>query len=169
MSLLGVMPNLFVVAGPNGAGKTTYARDFLPAEMRCHEFVNADLIAAGLSPFQPAGAELEAGRIMVQRLKHLTVERKDFSFETTLSSYGYVSMLQEMRAAGYRIRLDFLWIRELETSRRRVQSRVVKGGHDIPDDVQERRFGKGIRLLLEHYRPLIHYGESSTTLGRSRS
>jgi predicted ABC-type ATPase len=151
------MPNLFIIAGPNGAGKTTYARDFLPAEMRCHEFVNADLIAAGLSPFRPASAEFEAGRIMVRRLQQLAAERKDFSFETTLSSYGYVSMLEEMRAAGYRIRLDFLWIRDLEISRQRVNSRVVKGGHNIPDDVQKRRFGKGIRLLLEHYRPLIHY------------
>ena len=151
------MPNLFIIAGPNGAGKTTYARDFLPLEMRCHEFVNADLIAAGLSPFRPASAEFEAGRIMVRRLQQLAAERKDFSFETTLSSYGYVSMLEEMRGAGYRIRLDFLWIRDLDVSRQRVSSRVVKGGHDIPDDVQQRRFGKGIRLLLEHYRPLIHY------------
>jgi len=151
------MPNLFIIAGPNGAGKTTYARRFLPQEMRCHEFVNADLIAAGLSPFRPASAEFEAGRIMVRRLKQLGDERKDFSFETTLSSYGYVSMLEEMRAAGYRIRLDFLWIRDLDISRQRVSSRVVKGGHDIPDDVQQRRFGKGIRLLVEHYRPLIHF------------
>ena len=151
------MPNLFIIAGPNGAGKTTYARDFLPIEMRCHEFVNADLIAAGLSPFRPASAEFEAGRIMVRRLQQLAAERKDFSFETTLSSYGYVSMLEEMREAGYRIRLDFLWIRDLDVSRQRVSSRVVKGGHDIPDDVQQRRFAKGIRLLLEHYRPLIHY------------
>jgi predicted ABC-type ATPase len=151
------MPNLFILAGPNGAGKTTYARRFLPQEMRCHEFVNADLIAAGLSPFRPASAEFEAGRIMVRRLQQLSGERKDFSFETTLSSYGYVSMLEEMRAAGYRIRLDFLWIRDLAVSRERVRSRVVKGGHDIPDNVQARRFGKGVRLLLEHYRPLIHY------------
>jgi predicted ABC-type ATPase len=143
--------------GAEWAGKTTYARRFLPQEMCCHEFVNADLIAAGLSPFNPAEAEVEAGQIMVQRLKLLRTERKDFSFETTLSSYGYVTMLEEMRAAGYRIRLDFLWVRDLETSRLRVRSRVVKGGHNIPDDVQVRRFGKGIRLLLEHYRPLIHY------------
>ena len=151
------MPNLYVIAGPNGAGKTTYARDFLPTEMRCHEFVNADLIAAGLSPFRPASAEFEAGRIMVRRLKQLFSERADFSFETTLSSYGYVSLLQEMREAGYRIRLDFLWIRDLDITRERVRSRVVKGGHDIPDDVQQRRWGKGIRLLVEHYRPLIDF------------
>jgi len=161
------MPNLFIIAGPNGAGKTTYARRFLPQEMRCHEFVNADLIAAGLSPFRPAGAEFEAGRIMVRRLKQLADERRDFSFETTLSSYGYVSMLEEMRAAGYRIRLDFLWIRDLDITRQRVRSRVVKGGHDIPDDVQQRRFGKGIRLLLEHYRPLIHYWRLYDNTGKN--
>lgn len=160
------MPNLFIIAGPNGAGKTTYARRFLPQEMRCHEFVNADLIAAGLSPFQPASAEVEAGRIMVRRLKQLANERRDFSFETTLSSYGYVSMLEDMRAAGYRIRLDFLWIRDLAVSRQRVRSRVMKGGHDIPDDVQVRRFGKGVRLLLEHYRPLIHYWRIFDNAGR---
>ena len=144
------MPNLFIVAGPNGAGKTTYVRRFLPEEMKCREFVNADLIAAGLSPFQPATAEFAAGRIMVQRLKQLFSERADFSFETTLSSYGYVPLMQEMRAAGYRIRLDFLWILDLAITRRRVQTRVTKGGHDIPEDVQQRRWGKGIRLLFEH-------------------
>ncbi len=151
------MPNLFIVAGPNGAGKTSYARDFLPAEMGRCEFVNADLIAAGLSPFAPALAEVEAGRIMVQRLRQLAAEQVDFSFETTLSSYGYVPLLETMRAAGYRIRLDFLWVNDLEITRRRVRSRVAKGGHDIPDDVQQRRFGIGIRLLAEHYRPLIHW------------
>lgn len=151
------MPNLFIIAGPNGAGKTTYVRDFLPTEMRCWEFVNADLIAAGLSPFRPSSAEFEAGRIMVRRLKQLFAERADFAFETTLSSFGYVPLLEEMHKAGYRIRLDFLWEPDLEIARQRVRSRVVKGGHDIPDAVQQRRFGKGIRLLAEHYRPLIDW------------
>lgn len=161
------MPALFIVAGPNGAGKTTYVRRFLPQEMRCWEFVNADLIAAGLSPFRPSSAELEAGRIMVQRLKRLSAERADFAFETTLSSFGYVPLLEEMRAAGYRIRLDFLWVPDLEITRRRVRSRVAKGGHDIPDDVQQRRFGKGIRLLAEHYRPLIHWWRLHDNTGES--
>lgn len=102
------MPNLFVVAGPNGAGKTTYVRDFLPQEMRCREFVNADLIAAGLSPFAPDKAAFEAGRIMLKRLDDLSARREDFSFETTLSGRGYASLLREMGAVGYRIRLDFL-------------------------------------------------------------
>jgi predicted ABC-type ATPase len=151
------MPNLFIIAGPNGAGKTTYARDFLPAEMRCHEFVNADLIAAGVSPFAPAQAGFEAGRIMIRRLRQLLAEQKDFAFETTLSGYGYIPLLEDARAAGYRIRLDFLWIASLDVARERIRQRVRKGGHDIPDDVQQRRFAKGIRMLIEHYRPLLNH------------
>ncbi len=151
------MPNLFIVAGPNGAGKTTYARRFLPQEMACHEFVNADLIAAGLSPFAADKATFEAGRIMLRRLRDLAARRQDFSFETTLSGYAYVPFLEELRAAGYRIRLDFLWIPDLDITRGRVRQRVAKGGHDIPDDVQQRRFRVGIRHLAQHYRPLLHY------------
>jgi predicted ABC-type ATPase len=150
------MPNLFIVAGPNGAGKTTYGRDFLPQEMRCREFVNADLIAAGLSPFNADAAAFEAGRIMLRRLRTLAERREDFSFETTLAGYGYVSFLEDLRAAGYRIRLDFLWIPDLDITRTRVRQRVAKGGHDIPDDVQRRRFHLGIRHLAKHYRPLLH-------------
>ena len=149
------MSKLFVIAGPNGAGKTTYARDFLPAEMRCLEFVNADLIAAGVSPFAPDRAAFEAGRIMILRLRRLLAGRKDFAFETTLSGYGHVALLQEARTAGYRIRLDFLWIESLDIARERIRERVRKGGHDIPDPVQQRRFRKGIRMLVEHYRPLL--------------
>ena len=150
------MPNLFIIAGPNGAGKTTYARDFLVEEVRCHEFVNADLIAAGISPSAPADAELEAGRIMTRHLRQLLAERKDFAFETTLSGYGYIPFLETARTAGYRVRLDFLWIASLDVTRERVRQRVRKGGHDIPDDVQRRRFGKGLRMLFEHYRPLLN-------------
>ena len=151
------MPNLFIIAGPNGAGKTTYVKRFLPQEMRCREFVNADLIAAGLSPFAAEEAAFEAGRIMLRRLRELFERREDFSFETTLTGFGYTHLLREMRDAGYRIQLDFLWIPELDITRGRVKQRVKKGGHNIPDEVQVRRFGKGLRLLLEYYRPLVHY------------
>lgn len=150
------MPNLFIIAGPNGAGKTSYVRDFLLQEMRCREFVNADLIAAGLSPFGPDQAAFDAGRIMLKRLRDLFERREDFSFETTLTGYGYTQLLREIQQAGYRIRLDYLWIPNLEITRARVKQRVKKGGHDIPDDVQVRRFGKGLRFLIEHYRPLVH-------------
>lgn len=151
------MPNLFVIAGPNGAGKTTYARRFLPEEMRTTEFVNADMIAAGLSPFAPDKAAFEAGRIMLRRLRELAERRVDFAFETTLSGRTYAPLLKEMKAAGYRIRMDFLWIPQLAVTRQRVKQRVVKGGHNIPDEVQERRFLLGIRNLAELYRPLVDH------------
>jgi predicted ABC-type ATPase len=151
------MPKLFVIAGPNGAGKTTYARDFLPAEMRCFEFVNADLIAAGVSPFAPGQAAFEAARIMIRRLRQLLAWRKDFAFETTLSGYGHATLLEEARDAGYLIRLDFLWVESLDVTRERIRERVRKGGHDIPDHVQQRRFGKGPRMLLETFRPLLDH------------
>jgi len=150
------MPDLFIIAGPNGAGKSTYVKRFLPEEMRCREFVNADLIAAGLSPFAPQKVAFQAGRIMLKRLRELFEQRESFSFETTLTGFGYTLLLEEMRAAGYRIRLDYLWIPNLDITRERVKQRVRKGGHDIPDEVQQRRFGKGLRLLLEHYRPLLN-------------
>lgn len=160
------MPNLFIVAGPNGAGKTTYVRRFLPQEMRCREFVNADLIAAGLSPFSPDTAAFEAGRIMLRRLRELAARREDFSFETTLSGYGYVPFLADLRAAGYRLRLDFLWIPDLDITRNRVSQRVTKGGHNIPDEVQQRRFRVGIRHLAQHYRPLLHEWRIYDNTGR---
>ncbi len=150
------MPNLFIVAGPNGAGKTTYVQRFLRQEMNCREFVNADCIAAGLSPFAPDLAAFAAGRVMIKRLRDLFERGEDFSFETTLTGFGYTHLLREMKEAGYRIRLDYLWIPNLEITRNRIRQRVRKGGHDIPDAVQVRRFGKGLRLLLEHYRPLLH-------------
>ncbi|MCC6414430.1 MAG: hypothetical protein IT582_00760 [Opitutaceae bacterium] len=151
------MPDLFVIAGPNGAGKTTYARRFLPEEVRTSEFVNADLIAAGLSPFAPDRAAFEAGRIMLSRLRELVARRASFSFETTLSGRAYVPLLKEMRAAGYHIWLDFLWIPQLSITRQRVRQRVAKGGHDIPDAVQERRFHLGVRNLATLYRPLLNH------------
>ncbi len=151
------MPNLFIIAGPNGAGKTTYARRFLNEELRIGEFVNADLIAAGLSPFAPDKAAFEAGRLMLKRLRDLAARREDFSFETTLSGRAYAPLLREVRAAGYRIRLDFLWIPTLDLTRDRVKQRVAKGGHDIPDEVQQRRFHLGVRNLAELYRPLVNH------------
>jgi predicted ABC-type ATPase len=151
------MPDLFVIAAPNGAGKSTYVKRFLPEEMRCREFVNADLIAAGLSPFAPEKAAFAAGRIMLERLRTLSEQRQDFAFETTLSGRGYVPLLRDLRTAGYRIRLDFLWIPNLDITRQRVRQRVTKGGHNIPDDVQQRRFHLGICNLAELYRPLIDH------------
>ncbi len=151
------MPNVFVIAGPNGAGKTTYARRFLPEEMRIHEFVNADLIAAGLSPFAPDKATYAAGRMMLRRIAELVAARADFSFETTLSGRTYAPLLRMMRAAGYHVWLDFLWIPDLAITRQRIRQRVAKGGHNIPDDAQQRRFHLGVRNLVGVYRPLIDH------------
>jgi len=150
------MPDLFIVAGPNGAGKSTYVQQFLPKEVQCSEFVNADLIAAGLSPFAPEQAAFAAGRIMLNRLRELVAKRVNFSFETTLSGRAYVPLLQQCRAAGYRIRLDFLWVPNLRITRNRVKQRVTKGGHNIPEEVQQRRFELGVRNLATLYRPLLN-------------
>jgi len=146
------MPNVFIIAGPNGVGKTTYARRFLAEELRLHEFLNADSIAAGLSPFAPDSVSFAAGRLMLQRMKALIEARSDFAFETTLSGRTYLPLLRTMRVAGYRIRLEFLWVADLAVSRERVRQRVTKGGHDIPGSVQERRFHAGIRNLAIDYR-----------------
>lgn len=151
------MPNLFIIAGPNGAGKTTYARRFLAEELGAREFVNADYIAVGLSPFAPERAAFEAGRTMLRRLRELAARREDFAFETTLSGRAYAPLLREMRVAGYRIRLDFLWIPDPGVTRDRVRQRVAKGGHDIRDEVQRRRFRLGICNLATLYRPLLDH------------
>lgn len=157
ITLRGVMPNLFVIAGPNGAGKTTYARRFLPEELGVREFVNADLIAAGLSPYAPDRAAFEAGRLMLRRIRDLAAGGESFAFETTLSGRTYAPLLRAMRAAGYRVWLDFLWVSELGVTRSRVRQRVAKGGHDVPEAVQRRRFHLGVRNLAGLYRPLLDH------------
>lgn len=149
------MPTIFVIAGPNGAGKTTYAKRFLPGEMRLREFLNADMIAGGLSPFAPDKAAFEAGRLLLTRVRALVAACEDFSLETTLSGTTYAGLFRSMRAAGYEIRLDYLWIGDPGITKERIIQRVAKGGHDIPDEVQRRRFRIGIRNLLTHYRPLL--------------
>jgi len=151
------MPDLYTIAGPNGVGKTTYARDFLPQEVRCLEFVNADMIAQGLSPFAPERASMRAARIMLGRLAELVERRESFAFETTLSGRGYARFLREARLAGYRVHLDFLWVPALSVTRHRVAQRVRKGGHNIPEDVQDRRFLLGVRNLFGIYRPLLDH------------
>lgn len=152
-----VQPQLYIIAGPNGVGKTTYVKRFLPGEVRCLEFINADMIAQGLAPFAPEKASVRAGRIMLERLDELVAKRESFSFETTLSGRGYVSFLRECRAARYRIHLDFLWVPSLAITSERVMERVSKGGHNIPGDVQERRFFIGLRNLFTLYRPLLDH------------
>src|SRR5215203_5211075 len=121
-------PQLYILADPNGVGKTSYAQDFLPTEVKCLEFINADMIAKGLSPFDPARAAVRAGRLMLARLDELISNRKSFAFETTLSGRGYATLFRTARAAGYRIHLDFLWVPVLSITLLRVAERVEKGG-----------------------------------------
>jgi predicted ABC-type ATPase len=148
-------PCLYIVAGPNGAGKTTFARKFLPDYARCREFVNADLIASGLSPFSPEAAALRAGRLLVEQIRLLAGKRSDFGFETTLSGVTYVSLFRKLRAEGYKIHLFFLWIPTVEMALARIADRVRRGGHDVPPPVVRRRFHKGIQNLFTRYRPLL--------------
>jgi predicted ABC-type ATPase len=148
------MPNLYIIAGCNGAGKTTASYTILPEMLNCREFVNADSIASGISPFNPQHAAFAAGRIMLQRIHQLIYEKEDFAFETTLSTRSYVSLIKFARKAGYEISLLFLWLESPELAKQRVAERVSKGGHDIPSDVIERRFYRGLHNLFNLYIPL---------------
>ena len=148
-------PNLYIIAGPNGAGKTTFARKFLPDYVKCLEFINADLIAGGLSPFVPERAAIRAGRIMVEQIQSLSAQRRDFGFETTLSGKTYVKLFEELKEKGYRINLFFLWIGNADLAIERIADRVRKGGHNIPENVVRRRFAKGLTNFSNLYRPIL--------------
>jgi len=148
-------PNLYVLAGPNGAGKSTFARLFLPDYADCKEFVNADLIAAGLSPFNPEGQALQAGRLMLERIEALAQAGEDFGFETTLAGRSWLPLVQRLRRLGYRLHLFFLWIPTPELAIDRVQERVRSGGHSIPEEVVRRRFDRGLRNFFQVYAPIM--------------
>ena len=150
-------PKLYIIGGPNGSGKTTFAKEFLPNYADCYEFVNADLIASGLSPFQPERAAIEAGRLMMEKMHSLAESRVDFAIETTLSGKAYVHFLQDLKSKGYKIHLFFLWIRSIEIALERIAGRVRRGGHNIPENIVQRRFNKGIYNLFNIYRPLLDY------------
>ena len=144
-----------VVAGPNGAGKTTFVREYLPAEMGSLNFVNADLIAQGLSPFAPEAAAIKAGRLMLAEIQGHVRKGDTFAFETTLSGRGYARLIPEWQAAGYHVSLIFLRLPSADMAIERVRGRVRKGGHHIPEDVVRRRFAGGLRNLESLYKPLV--------------
>ena len=148
------MPNLYIIAGCNGAGKTTTSYTVLPEMLNCKEFVNADEIARGLSPFQPETVSFQAGRIMLNRIKDLLKEGKDFAFETTLSTRSYVPMVQQAKKNGYVIFLIFFWLESVDLAKNRVQERVKKGGHSIAPEIIHRRYLRGIRNFFRLYRVL---------------
>ena len=155
MSSTAHIKRIIIIAGPNGAGKTTFAREFLPNEANCPIFVNADLIAAGLSPFAPELAAFKAGRIMLESIAEHVKRGESFAFETTLSGLTYTQMIPAWRAAGYVVKLIFLSLPEVEIAVERVAARVSQGGHNIPEDVIRRRFTHGIRNF-ERYKALVN-------------
>ncbi len=148
-------PNLYIIAGPNGAGKTTFARKFLPQYAECLEFVNADLIAGGLSPFAPERAAILGGRLMLEQIHSLAERGLDFGFETTLSGKTYVKLLQDMRKGGYLIHIFFLWITNVKLALERIELRIRSGGHHIPESIVRRRFDRSLPNFLRFYKPLV--------------
>jgi len=150
-------PNLYIIAGPNGAGKTTFAKEFLPHYADCYEFINADLIAGGLSPFQPDRVAIQAGKLMLEQIHSLSKSEVDFAFETTLSGKTYVRLIRDLKKRGYQIHLCFLWLSNVKLALNRIAERVQKGGHNVPEGVVRRRFGKGIYNLFNIYRPLLDF------------
>ena len=138
------MPDIYIIAGCNGAGKTTAAYNLLPDVFKTIEFVNADEIARGLSPFNSSGVAFQAGRIMLERLKLLLDESQSFSFETTLSGLSYLSFIKKAKQKGYGITFFFVYLNSINLAKERVALRVSKGGHTIPDNVIERRYHKGL-------------------------
>ncbi len=148
-------PNLYIIAGCNGAGKTTASFTILPDVLNCKEFVNADEIAKGLSPFNPESVGIESGRIMLERIDGLLKGKEDFAFETTLSTRSYKNKVLEAQKNGYTVTLIFFWLRTPELAVERVRTRVAEGGHYIPEDVILRRYLKGIKNLFEIYMPIV--------------
>jgi predicted ABC-type ATPase len=146
---------VLVIAGPNGAGKTTFAREFLPNEADCPVFVNADLIAAGLSPFAPESAALQAGRVMLGQLEHHFEARQSFAFETTLAGRGYLRQIDRWQAAGYRVKIIFLKLASADEAVARVAERVRQGGHGIAEHVIRRRFAAGLANFERWYAPRV--------------
>jgi len=151
------MPNLYIIAGCNGAGKTTASYTIFPEILNCRQFVNADSIAAGLSPFNVEGVAIEAGRIMLSRIEFLLKSGEDFAIETTLATKSYVALIKRAQSIGYKVSLIFIWLNTPQHAVQRVASRVKIGGHNIPDDVIKRRFERGRHNLHSVYMPICDF------------
>ena len=147
--------NCYIVAGSNGAGKTTFATRFLPHYADCVNFINPDLIARGLSPFDPDAALARAGRLVLESIQDASKSRADFAFETTLSGRSYVRVIRDLRARGYRIHMFYLWIPGPELALLRIRERVQKGGHNVPAQDVRRRYDRTLVNLFSLYRPLL--------------
>lgn len=147
-------PNLYIIAGPNGAGKTTASYTLLPEMLNCINFVNADEIARGLSPFSPSTVDVQAARIMIQRTDELLEEKADFAIETTLATRSYVQLVKRAHDKGYKVHLLFFCLESPEQAIQRVAQRVKEGGHNVPEDVIRRRFQLGISNLVNLFIPI---------------
>ena len=151
------MPNLYIIAGCNGAGKTTASFTVLPEMLDCQEFINADGIAKGLSPFNPEKAAIEAGRLMLSKINSYVKNKIDFAFETTLATRSYVNTIQKTKENDYKVTLLFFWLDSVELAKERVQTRVLEGGHNIAENVIIRRYFAGIKNLFDLYIPICDY------------
>ena len=143
--------NVYIIAGCNGAGKTTFAATFLPRYAGCVEFVNADLIAKGLSPFAPEKTAIKAGRLVLERIAELSMAGKDFAFEATLSGLIYAKLLSDLKSTRYLVHLIYLWIPSPALAIKRIRDRVATGGHDVPERDVQRRFLKSLHNLFYPY------------------
>ena len=151
---LPASPRCIIIARPNGTGKTTFAHEFLPHDVGIMHFVNADLIASGLSPLRPELAAIAAGRLFLSELNRLANLRVDFAFETTLSGLGYLKLLRRWKTAGYNIQIIFLYLSSPRLALRRIAARVKQGGHNVPRADVIRRFARGWQNFQTAYRPL---------------
>ena len=151
------MKKLYIISGCNGAGKTTASYTILPEILNCKEFVNADEIARGLSPFKPEGANILAGRVMLERIKYLLKSGEDFAFETTLATKSYTHFIKEAKNLGYSVSLIFFWLNSPELAINRVKLRVAEGGHHIPEDVIRRRYDNGLKNFFNLYQSIVDH------------
>lgn len=151
------MPNLYIIAGCNGAGKTTASYSFMPDILNCKEFVNADEIAKGLSPFHPESMGVKAGKLLIIRVNELIKQRDDFSVETTLSAKSYAKIIKQAHEAGYIVHLIFLWLDSVKLAEKRVKQRVEQGGHNVPKDIIKRRYYAGLKNLIYLFIPICDY------------
>lgn len=148
---------MFIISGCNGAGKTTASFTFLPELLNIKEFVNADEIARGISPFQPDKVAIEAGKVMLKRISDLINKQESFAFETTLSTRSFVHFINMAKQKGYLVNLIYFWLDSVELAYSRVQQRVSEGGHDIPTDVIRRRYYSGLKNFLALYKDKVDY------------
>ncbi len=151
------LPTLFIIAGCNGAGKTTASYTILPELLNIKEFVNADEIARGLSPFQPEKVSIEAGKIMLARIDNLISQNQDFAFETTLASKSFLPLCKSAKEKGYQVCLIFLWLDSVELAIERVKQRVLDGGHNIATDIIIRRYTAGLKNFFTLYQRNVNY------------